>query len=418
MRKFGSKSLYDYAITVGTRGFGRLFALIITIIIARSLGTEDFGMYSLFFGIFIVIVQAEAGVNIAHVRFSKLGVASKAIVLRLSLLSQTFIVLFLTIIGWPLSLLLAQTIGIESLSVPYIGFVASGLLGLFGIWFGIFQADGKFARLGIFSLLFNLILMAYIGGAYILDIKQDLTDVLYSYLIISMALGFVSLIILWNQSSPTNDNKLMRDYYKMIVMNMFVTMFYFLYRYIDVYFLKYYADLATVGIYSAAMKTSMILNILTGSLTTILLPKAVEAITSKDKIKTYVKKSYALSALISVCFIIFYFLSPFILPLLFGEEYSEASNILQWLVVGWIVNTLYIPVSQVFYALNKVAWRIAIEFIKLIFAVLFFIILIPEYGALGAAYALLISISITLLIASVIATILTRNHLREIKTFN
>ncbi len=410
MAKTGKKSLYDYAVTVGTKGLSRLFALVITVIIARTLGVEEFGMYSLFFGIFILIFQAEAGVNIAHVRFSKLGILDKKNVLRLSLLSQIFIILFLSIIGWPLSYLLAKSIGLETLVIPYLGFICSGLLGLFGVWFGVYQAAGKFLQLGLFTLAFNLLLMLFIGGNFLIGHEQTLFEIIIAHLVISIVMGLISLIVLWRQSQTVESREIAIDYYKMIGLNMSVTLFYFMYRYIDVYFIKYFSDLATVGIYSAAMKTSMILNILTGSLPTVLLPKAVVALKTKNMLLNYFVKSSQITLAIIACFVIFYFLSPYILTILFGEEYATAGNILQWLVIGWMVNTIYIPISQLYYALNKVGWRIALESLKLIIAAICFIILIPEYGALGAAYALLISITATLIIAALILKILIKKH--------
>lgn len=410
MRIKGKKSLFDYVITVGTRGLSRLFALIVTIIIARTLGVEDFGVYSLFFGIFILIFQAEAGVNIAHVRFSKLKISSKKIILRYSLMSQAFIVLMLTVIGWPLSILIANSIGLDMIYIPYLGFICSGLLGLFGVWFGIHQSEGKFLTLGIFSFMFNLLIMFYIGGNYLLNKPQNLDDILYAHLIICTCLGLSSFIYLWRISSPSDNKDHAKDFYKMVGLNISVTLFYFMYRYMDVYFLKHFSDIATVGIYSAAMKTSMILNVLTGSLPTVLLPKAVTALKTKAKLSNYLIKSYMITLGIVACFTVFYAIAPYVLTLLFGDEYSKAGNILQWLVIGWVINTLYIPISQLYYALNKVGWRIALESLKLTIAIICFIMLIPEYGAVGAAYALLISIFITLIVAAIILSVLIKKH--------
>lgn len=406
----GKKSLLDYIVTVGTRGLSRLFALVVTIVIARTLTLEEFGIYSLFFGIFILIFQAEVGVNIAHVRFSKQEITSKKNVLRYSLVAQIFIVIILSIIGWPLSILLAKNIGLDTASTLYLGFICSALLGFFGVWFGVLQSEGRFLKLGVFSFIFNLLLMLYIAGSYIIDAQQNLTDILLTYLIISLILGIPSLIYLWRESASSENKKHANDFYRMVGLNVSVTMFYFMYRYIDVYFIKYFSDLATVAIYSAAMKTSMLLNILTGSLPTILLPKAVTALKTKDKLINYISKSALICTGITACFLIFYFLSPFVLTLLFGDQYSSAGDILQWLVIGWIINTIYIPVSQLYYALNKVGWRIFLEFTKLIIAAACFIILIPKYGALGAAYSLLIAICITLIISVIAIILLIKKH--------
>ena len=402
------RNIFNYIITVGSRGMGRLFMLIVSVLIARQLGADNFGLYSLFFGVFILIVQALSGINIAYVRFVKTVTdVSDEVMLRLSLFLQLAIIAILLIGGWPISLLMAHFLKLETMMIPYLGFIASGLLGLFGIWFGFYQAKGRFLWLGIFNLAFNFLIMLVVAGAWLLDIDLSWENILWAHVALSFLLGVGSLIAILRVSHGMSlDRQLATDFTRMVSMNMSITLFYFMYRYVDIYFIQYYLDTAAVGIYAAAMKTSMMLNILTAAMPTILLPKAVDSIKSSGAIRRYFKNSYGLASIILLAFAVFYLISPFFLTLLFGEEYSEAGPMLQWLVLGWCANVLYIPVAQIFYALNTVGWRLSLEIFKLATTVVLMMIFIPQYGAIGCAYALLFAASLTFIAGLLVAAYL------------
>jgi len=395
------KSIFDYIVTVGSRGANRFITLVISILVARMLGAEAFGLFSLFFGIYILIFQAHAGVNIAYVRFSKIeSTHSKQEIIKLSIFIQIFIFIILCLAGIPLSELISNSIGLTNPNIILYAFLSGGIIGLYGIWFGILQSEEKFGYLGLLNLLFNVIIILFIIIIWLSGVTLTLDHVLFLYVAVSAALGIISALILYRSCRGIKiHTDLRKDFSKMVMINMAITTSYFLYRYIDVYFIQYYSDLETVGIYSSAMKTSMLLNILAGSLPTILLPKAVSAAKSHKLLKNYFIKSYAISFAIIFLFMIFYFLSPFFLEILFGKEYLSATEILKWLILGWVVNVLYIPISQMFYAYNMASYRLGIELIKVALSVILFIYLIPLYGGIGAAYALLIAILITLFLA-------------------
>lgn len=405
------KSIFDYIITVGSRGANRLITLIISILVARMLGAEAFGLFSLFFGIYILIFQAHAGVNIAYVRFSKIEANdNKQQIIKLSIFIQIFIFIILCLAGIPASQFISESIGINDSDIIFYAFLSGGIIGLYGIWFGILQSEEKFGQLGLLNLLPNVIIIIFIAIIWLAGITFVLDHVIFLYVSISALLGIASALLLYRGCrEATIPAKLTKDFTKMVMINMAITTSYFLYRYIDVYFIQFYSNLETVGIYSAAMKTSMLLNILAGSLPTILLPKAVLAAKSNKLLKNYFIKSYAISFAICFLFMIFYFLSPFFLEILFGEEYVGATDILKWLILGWVVNVLYIPISQMFYAYNMASYRLIIELIKVGLSVIAFTYLIPIYGGLGAAYALLIAILVTLVLAVAVLAVKIKN---------
>lgn len=406
------KGILDYVITVASKGGNRLFMLVVTVLIARLLGAESFGFYSLFFGVFIVLFQSFAGVNIAYVRNVKLnGKDQELPTLKLSLIIQLLLSLAIAIIGWPISTALAKALAPVTASTFYLGFLAAAFIGLYTVWFGYFQARGHFLRLGLVTMLFNALILVIIGLYYLFNPQLTLNYIISIYALTALVLGCIGGLMIYFQTRGIEiSREVFTAFGKMTLVNIAITSIYFLYRYIDVYFIQYFLDLTAVGIYSAAMKTSMLLNILVGALPTVLLPKAITSISSHQALKKYFVNSYGLAGVVVLGFFVFWLICPYFLTLLFGEEYSSAGDILKWLVIGWMLNVLYIPIAQLYYALNRVGYRLSLEIVKLVATVLLLMVLIPVYGAIGAAYALAGAIALALLISVPLIFWLLRIH--------
>jgi O-antigen/teichoic acid export membrane protein len=409
------KSLADYAVTVGARGGNRLCMLVVTILLARTLGPVDFGLYSLFFGIYVVLFQAFSGINIAYVREVKSGDREEPEALRMSLYLQAIISALVLVAAWPASKLLGSILDTEPTGHLFIGFITGGLIGIYAVWFGYFQARGSFIKLGLATLLFNVLILLFVVLVILSGREMPLDLIVYAYLAASIALALAGGYTLLKKTKHTKiSGKSFSQFSQMAVLNITVTTLYFLYRYIDVYFIQYYLSAADVGVYSSAMKTSMLLSILVGALPTVLLPKAVASMKSWEHTLTYLRKSYLLASGIAVLFGVFWAISPMLLDLLFGDEYSGGGEVLRWLVVGWALNVFYIPIAQIFYGLNKVKWRLFLELAKLTLTVIGMIYLIPIHGILGAAYAIALAILCTLLMSIPISIRLLRENYQRL----
>jgi O-antigen/teichoic acid export membrane protein len=372
------------------------------VLIARMLGAEDFGIYSLFFGILTVIFEAQNAINITYVRFSRTNeTQEKSVILKASFFIQLSIAGVLIVGGWPVSLLLADILSLKSPMVIFWGFACGGLLSLFRIWFGVYQETGDFGKLGLLLLTFNFFILTLLAGTWLIGKKIDVSYIFLLYFSVSLAMGFVSLILLWKKcGKEKTESVVFRAMLRMTVMNMGVSLCYFLYRFVDIFFIKYYLDFEAVGMYAAAMKTSTILNIMTGSMTTILLPKAMDGIKSSKALRSYFVKSYTMSLYIVLLFVVFAIISPYLLDILFGKKFTDASPVLRVLVLGWAFNVLYIPIMQILYAINRVGLRLFLEISKIVCLITFFVLLIPKFGGMGAAWSLLIAICFSLVLGT------------------
>jgi O-antigen/teichoic acid export membrane protein len=110
---------------------------------------------------------------------------------------------------------------------------------------------------------------------------------------------------------------------------------------------------------------------------------------NKSYLNKYVLNTSLLMFIISIVFSIFIFLfGEIIIITLFGSDYINSLEILKILSIGLIGSfSLRIPMGNVLSALGKANWNAVMSYITLVTAVILNLLLIPNYGALGAAYA-------------------------------
>ncbi|MFC2106847.1 flippase [Bacteroidota bacterium] len=82
-----------------------------------------------------------------------------------------------------------------------------------------------------------------------------------------------------------------------------------------------------------------------------------------------------------------FFLAPFLIPLVFGEEFTPSVLILQWLLPGIILMVIFRLISGQIAGMGKPQVTIYVFIPALIINILLNFLWIPEHGALGAAWA-------------------------------
>ncbi|BHH84245.1 hypothetical protein LA52FAK_25340 [Desulforhopalus sp. 52FAK] len=272
---------------------------------------------------------------------------------------------------------------------------------MFNLWQGYFQEQEKYFNLGLIVPVFNLIIVIALLVVYFTFSNVNYSIVIATYFGISCVVATVSLLVLWKKTKEViGQNDSLHEMSRMVVKNIGVTLLFFLFRSLDLFFLKFFTSFEAVGVYSAALRTSMLLSILVSSLPTILLPKAIDATKSKKLLFIFIRKSYSLVSLIVLVFIVFIYFSSDILTFLYGGDYINAAYTLKILVVSWCATALYIPIMQLMYAFNRVGLRFILEVIRLLICVVLFVFLIPKFGGVGAAWALVFSTSVILVVGA------------------
>ena len=388
------KTLKDYFIVLFGSGMGRAIALVNSIVIARCLGVESFGRFSIFYVLMIIIWQFPQSFDVTYVRYAK-TVNSKE-EKNDFLKSAVFLKLLYSGVMLCISIPLASFLARYCFNKPDIQalLVYSIISGVFLSFLftvaSIFQEKEKFIEYSILNAIYTISIFLACLLVPCFRIELTLNIVVVIYLVTTVLLGIVSILLLFKKTGwifPLNINVFKRSF-SLGKWIFGVTVASFIFQRLDVFFLARYVDFRTIGLYSAAVQMIMAISLMTGSLNGISLPKASEAIRSKKTLRKYIKESIVTTILINCAIVVLIIISPSCLKLLYGRAYLAVAPALRILLIGWMFAVLYVPFSSLFYAIEDSRTRFFVEASKIMLGALLLNYLIPRYGVMGAAFAM------------------------------
>lgn len=165
----------------------------------------------------------------------------------------------------------------------------------------------------------------------------------------------------------------------------------------DIFMLNYFRDNFEVGIYSLATSLIDLTYMVSSSICIILFPHLGTLKSLKEKLKT-LKKVFSVA--VPVMIIIYLFLGilcPYVINILYGEQFSEASKITRLLIPGAFCWSSANYFFQFFLSENNFISPLVIPAISLIVNIILNVILIPLHGNVGAAIASTVSYGICFL---------------------
>jgi O-antigen/teichoic acid export membrane protein len=170
---------------------------------------------------------------------------------------------------------------------------------------------------------------------------------------------------------------------------------------VDIFILTYLSDDYVVGLYSAAYRLVDLLAVGAIILVTPLIPIFSRiAFQTKQDIADPLSRSYEIAAFFAIPFVVVMpAISTALTVFMFGERYSEAAallNILSWVALLILFSLLSSAANLALGAIKHGYWSGAVA---VTMNILLNFIWIPNYGAVGAAFATLASSTIWLLIS-------------------
>lgn len=164
---------------------------------------------------------------------------------------------------------------------------------------------------------------------------------------------------------------------------------------IDQILIKHFLDTTTVGFYSVAVQLSEVWQFIPGLLMTAVFPAIVN---SKIAPATYRRRLVAFGSLLLIYSLLIsaalFLLAPFIINLIYGAAFSSSVVLLQiycWSIAGMVLGFL---VSNFLLNENLRRIQITVGILPMVLNVILNLILIPKIGAIGAAWATVISYSL------------------------
>lgn len=406
-----------YLIVLLGTGGARALAFLTSIMLARSLGAESFGQFSLFQSAMFICWQIPQAFDTAFIRYAKSEDSLTHIkeCLAAATRLKIFFALIMLLSAYPVMLgfdHFRPEGGLGKLAAS--GIVCGSFLCFLGSIANLMRVKEQFGRFSVVQGIYNLticILVFFL--AYVLKVLE-LKSAIVIFMLVASAYGLGSLYLVRRISgnpfkAPAHLNKRLFAVSKWLLPT--VVAFYFFSR-IDILMLSSSVDFAAVGVYSAAGQLLLIITLVIGAASTVFMPRSIPAIKSHTALAEYFKESIIPILLILAAIVLLYITAPWIFALLFTAEYSGATEILRILLYGYATIALYTPASFLFYAIDRPDLRFYLEGLKLVMAMMFLYFIIPVYGAIGAAWAMCISMAFNSILSGVVLFLLLRKRLQ------
>lgn len=381
---------------------------ITSMVLARRLGVEDFGTYSLAMALMIVISGIAGGsIDQALVKFSSLYLDKERekaeLVFKLSfnikLITAVVLLFVCYLLRAPLSRIIFKGPGFENLvSLAFLGAIGITLFGYVLAYLQSHQTFVKYVVLDTLNSVAKLSLVGFLIFANILTPASSISIyVIVPFLTFILGMMLIPKTFLRVKGSQKSLLPELVHFSKWIVLSYVIFAFS---RRMDIFLLSYFKGGETVGIYSVALIIASGMDLIALSLFVVIFPK-LSRYTKKEEYVQFIKKFLlgAIPLYIFTC-IFFMWVSRPLVETFYTAAYMDSARVIEILVPGYAVYFIAFPLSAITLSMNRPEVLVVFDLVVLLLMFVFGIILIPLYGAIGAAVATLISNSAFILLLS------------------
>lgn len=396
-----SATIKDTFISFLGLGVTAVIGFIYTVVLARVLGPEKFGVFSAITALVAIIYSlGDLGIASALINFIPKLKEKRQILINTGFWFE-FVVGLVILLIFGLFSLIHQRIVPGSLSEQLLlaGIIAFNYL-LVNYAQGIFTAERKFATYSLSQIIDAIVKIAivfFLLSSSKLSISTAfLANGISSLLALVITFGHELLKIKWQFDKPIFAK--IFHFAKWIAVSKIFSVFT---ARIDIILLNLMLGSFEAGIFAAAGRITLFFSLLISSLGSVISPR-FSGFDTKDKIKRYMRKLTLLVGAISFAMILVALLASPIINIVFGDKYLSAIPVFQVLTIA-IIPFMFTLVTTpaLMYSFNQPAFMAKLTVIQVLLMITIDLIFIPSFGAYAPAYALGVG-NIIVLLASVI----------------
>lgn len=418
-----SKTFMDYFYVIFGNGFARFVSLLSTMIVARILGPDSYGVFMVFYAVMILTWQLPVAFDTSFVAYAKACGTKEE---KRDVLQATIVVKMIYLVGafvccYPLSVFLATRCFHKPEAVwPIVAAIVAGASQTFLMTIAsAFQEEERFGHFAALNAMWSLMICACLVGMYLVREHFSLAFVLSVYVAMSVLVGAWSFARLYRRVEGLS-NFNMAVFRKAIIDQgkwvLGCAIAFYIFQRIDVFFVTSLFEFRTVGIYGVGAQLVMIVGLMTAAMASICLPRASVSIHSREAFRKFTVESIIVVVLVNLGILVLMVFAPLAVRIMYGAEFVEAAVILRILLVGWLFSVAFVPFSFVFYAVEDFSTRFVIEVVKLAAGVVLLYLLAPRYGPEGAAWAIALTLAgSTVLSFAVLGYRMKRTYRRVLK---
>lgn len=395
-------SVYQFSTSI----VSKIGSILFTMILARMLLPELFGLYSLALSTIILFASfSDLGILDTSVMFLSRELSKRRgnpggyynYLLKLKMFLSISVSLLLVVSAYFIANSYYHKPIFFALLAGSLYILASGLLGFFA---GIFQAENNFRKIFSKEAVFQFLRLIFVPIVILLTIK-DSDQLLIFSMFIALALSyFISFLYLYLNRPTYEGYELKNDEKKKVNSSVILLTATILsgvfFGYVDTIILGRYVQSQYIGFYQAAMALIGSTGALIG-FSGVLLP--IFSRLKGERLKRGLSKSIKITFAISLAIVLVAFpLLTFIVKLIYGAAYLSSVNLMKLLLLLVLIDPL-ISTYSAFHISQKnqkfvAKWILFATFLNILLNIIFikFLLQYSDYAAtFGAATATIIS---------------------------
>ena len=402
-------TLRDTLISFTGLGFTVAFGFIFTVILARTLGPVQYGVFSAVTALASIAYNlGDLGISSAIINFLPKLRDKRQVLINTSFWFQIVIGVFLFILFIIASLfndrIVPNSIPLQLLLA---GWLAFNYL-LIGFAQGIFTAERRFWSFSLSQIIDSGLKITLI---FLLLSQTQLS--ITSALIANIVSTFIALMVTFSKDIKTIEAKFDKYIFKQLfsfakwiaVSRIFSVLF----SKIDIILLNLLASSFDAGIYAAASRVTLLFSLLVSSLNSVINPR-FSGFDNKQKVVAYIKKLFLFISGISFLMMICVFLAGPIISVVFGDKYLDAIPVFRFMTLAMLPFLFsLVTTPAILYTYNKPDFFAKVSAVQVISIVIFELIFIPRIGY----YAPVLAMGITNIIVLVVNLLKLRQLINE-----
>jgi O-antigen/teichoic acid export membrane protein len=411
-----SRTAKDAGYMTLATGVSAVIAAVFFILVARLMGPEQLGVFSLATAASFMIADIfDVAINNTLIRFVARDLISdekKAnrflkYSLKLKIYIGILIALLLTIFSKPISITIFHKAMPEVIFLVGIG---TALQLIYTFTLAHLQARKRFLSASLGVIILPLLRAIGLGLLILLNSQSSFLILLAYFISLPFAFLFTFNLAPFSFFHESHEKQVANEFKSYCFPLSIGLAFSAISGRVDNFILASLAGTTAVGYYSAAFRLFTPVQYLAGAISTVFGPRFAE-LQDKEQAKIFFIKALGGIIGLTLLMLLFLPLSSQIVGIFYGEGYERSVPILKLLFLGFGLLLLQAPLTSiVLYHLSKPSLFAKISFVQVILIIVLNIYLIPMKGESGTALAFIISqLSTIILLSLVVIPYLTKH---------